>query len=80
MNKQIESILLSVVPMEGEDGDLMPSLHTPKDIEQFAKLVAKECLALCTQHFAGAVGTYAGAHNSAVKKCADSIRERFGVE
>lgn len=41
--------------------------------------IVKECIKQCEQHFAGAVGTHAGAHNSAIKKCIDSIREHFGI-
>lgn len=43
MNKNIEKLLLEVVNMEGEDGDLMPSLHTPEQIEKFATLIIKRC-------------------------------------
>lgn len=43
-------------------------------------LVIQECLKQCEQHFAGAVGTYAGAHNVAVKKCRDSIKAYFEIE
>lgn len=39
MNERTKQLLLYVVPMAGEDGDLLPSLHTPEDIERFAQLV-----------------------------------------
>ena len=80
MNKRIKELLLKVVPMEGEDGELMPSLHTQRDIEQFAELIVKDCIGQVETNFAGAVGTYAGVHNSAVLKCKKSIQEHFGVE
>ena len=42
--KCIKDLLLKVVPMEGEDGELMPSLHTQQDIEKFAELIVEECV------------------------------------
>ena len=58
------------------------AVDNPKDTNQiaetFAMLIVNECLIQCEQHFAGAVGTYAGAHNSAIKKCTDSIKQHFG--
>jgi hypothetical protein len=45
MNSRIEQILLKVAPMAGEDGEYLPSLHTPEDIEKFAKLIIQDCLA-----------------------------------
>ena len=54
---------------------------SPEQFEQkFAKLIVKECIKQVEKNFAGAVGTYAGAHNSAVLKCKKSIQEHFGVE
>jgi hypothetical protein len=43
MNERIKQILLQVVPMAGEDGEYLPSLHTPEDIEKFAMLIVEEC-------------------------------------
>jgi hypothetical protein len=43
MNEHIKELLFEVVTMEGEDGDLFPSLHTKKQIEEFAELIVKEC-------------------------------------
>jgi len=48
--------------------------------EKFAELIVEECIKQVEKNFAGAVGTYAGAHNSAVLKCKKSIQEHFGVE
>lgn len=44
MNEQIKRILLETVPMEGDDGDLMPSLYTPEQIEKFAWNIIRECI------------------------------------
>ena len=70
--------------------ELYYKAHDTSDVEgsfpqyfsatKFADLIIKECLAQCNQHFAGAVGTHAGAYNTGVKKCVDSIKEHFGVE
>ncbi len=45
MNPRIERILLKVVPMAGEEGEYLPSLHTPEDIEKFAEMIIQDCLA-----------------------------------
>jgi hypothetical protein len=29
--------------MAGEDGEYLPSLNTPEDIEQFAEMIVREC-------------------------------------
>lgn len=44
MNDRIKQILLKVVPMAGEDGECLPSLHTPEDIEKFAELIIRDCI------------------------------------
>jgi hypothetical protein len=43
MNPLIKELLLQVVPMAGEDGEYLPSLHTPEDIEKFAELIILKC-------------------------------------
>jgi hypothetical protein len=43
MNEHIKELLFEVVTMEGEDGDLFPSLYTEKQIEEFAELIVREC-------------------------------------
>jgi hypothetical protein len=44
MNGRIKRILLKVAPMVGEDGEYLPSLHTPEDIEKFAEMIIQDCL------------------------------------
>lgn len=44
MNPRIEQILLQVAPRAGEDGEYLPSLHTPEDIERFARLITAKCV------------------------------------
>ena len=68
MNERIQELLLKVVPMEGEDGDLMPSLYTSKQIEKFAELIVHECaeVAGCNGHVSGF-------------SLGDLIKEHFGV-
>ena len=44
MNDRIKQILLKVAPMTGEDGEYLPSLHTPEDIEKFAELIIRDCI------------------------------------
>jgi hypothetical protein len=64
MNEYIKELLLKVVPMEGEDGDLFPSLHTEKQIEEFAELIVRECadIASINQHQYNSVGKYVLKH------------------
>ena len=44
MNDRIKQILLKVAPMAGEDGEYLPSLHTPEDIQKFAELIIQYCV------------------------------------
>ena len=50
------------------------------DEEKFAELIVRECINLCLKQIVGAVGTYPGAHNNAVGKCINAIKDNFGVE
>lgn len=50
-----------------------------KFMEKFAELIIRECLIQVDKNFVGAVGTYAGTHNSAVLKCQKSIKQHFGI-
>lgn len=84
MNEQIRQILLQVVPMAGEDGEYLPSLHTPEDIERFAQLIVEECIN-CTKEWREAVrvGSDRDYSRGYVHGCDDAIVEmkiRFGVE
>lgn len=47
MNEKIKLLALQVVPMAGEDGEYLPSLHTPEDIERFAELLIRKCVDIC---------------------------------
>ena len=51
MNSEIKRLLLQVVPMAGEDGEYLPSLHTPEDIERFAQLIIEECREVLTEEY-----------------------------
>jgi hypothetical protein len=71
MNEYIKELLLKVVPMEGEDGDLFPSLYTKKQIEEFAGLIVKECIQIVSD---------AVDHREPASTYMDKIRKHFGVE
>lgn len=43
MRDKTRQLLLRVTSMAGEDGDLLPSLHTPQQIENFLDLIVLEC-------------------------------------
>lgn len=49
------------------------------DEEKFANLIIKECIDTCKKNFVGTVGSYPSAHNRAIKKCIDSINNKFGM-
>ena len=77
MKGRIKELLLKVVSMEGEDGELMPSLHTQQEIEQFAELIVEEC------RYVMDCNKGSDQHpewNRALSETSDKIREHFGVE
>jgi hypothetical protein len=49
-------------------------------LEYLAELIVRECVGLCLKQIVGSVGTYPGAHNNAVGKCINAIKDNFGVE
>ena len=67
MNPRIEQILLQVAPLAGEDGEYLPSLHTPEDIERFAELIVQECISAVEEAQADFY-------------VINNIKTRFGVE
>lgn len=70
MNEQIRELLLQVAPRAGEDGELLPSLHTPEDIERFARLIVRECGNIAFEH-------WALTHDTSPQ---EAILKHFGVE
>jgi hypothetical protein len=74
MNERIKQILLQVVPMAGEDGEYLPSLHTPEDIERFGELIVRECAKVCNDIDA----EYDG-EDVLATWCAAEIKKHFGV-
>lgn len=84
MNERILELQIaamrSVWAGDDPDGDV-DKMYIPSEFtKKFAELIVADCVELCSKHFVGAVGTYPGAHNNAVKHCVDSIRTHFGVE
>lgn len=80
MNDNVQKLLLRVVGMEGEDGDLLPSLHTPAQIQKFAELVAieaAECVALLSQFDRSK--PFGDGYEMALLDAADTIRECVGL-
>lgn len=78
MNVRIKKILLKVVPMAGEDGEYMPSLHTPEDIEKFAELIIRDCI---SQVALFGVSNYENDDISwTVEHSINSIKEHFGIK
>jgi hypothetical protein len=48
--------------------------------EILVNMVLRECLKEIEKNYVGAIGTYAGCHNTAVKRCSTNIKDRFGIE
>jgi hypothetical protein len=44
-------------------------------LSKFHDLILEKCIEVCQLHYANAVGSHASAHNSAIKKCIESIKE-----
>jgi hypothetical protein len=78
VNERIKLPAQEWLGYDPEKGDIHG--YTFEQMEKFAELIVADCVELCSKHFVGAVGTYPGAHNNAVKHCVDSIRSHFGVE
>jgi hypothetical protein len=70
VNLEIKKLLLQVAPRSGEDGEYLPSLHTPEDIERFAQLIVQECGNIAFEH-------WALTHNTSPQ---EAILKHFGVE
>ena len=70
MNFEIKTLLLQVVPRAGEDGEYLPSLHTPEDIERFTQLIVRECGNIAFEH-------WALTHDTSPQ---EAILKHFGVE
>lgn len=80
MNTNIKSLAHKVA----EESKLYCVNPINTDSEQFqffaevlTEYVIKECVDLCNKNIVGAVGSHASAHNSAITKCINSIKEYF---
>lgn len=71
MNERIKEFIESagIYPGSGQDS-----------AEILVDMILKTCLVEIEKNYVGAIGTYAGVHNTAVKRCADNIKARFGVD
>ena len=77
MNERIKQLLLQVAPRAGEDGEYLPSLHTPEDIEQFAWLIVEECADIVDSK----IGVSRYVHEAELlRECSTTIKQHFGVE
>ena len=81
MNKQFEKLIAEAFFDEAtnEPEQKMYTLGEDK-VERFAQLIVQECASKIGENFAGAIGSHASAHNTAVKQCQQTILEHFGVE
>ena len=74
MNERIKQLLLQVAPRAGEDGEYLPSLHTPEDIERFARLIVRECVRYFNEDYQRDFDT------NWREDLSKSINQHFGVE
>jgi len=79
VNLEIKTLLLQVAPRAGEDGEYLPSLHTPEDIERFAQLIVQECSKVVVNggYRNPALGEK---HPLTPPEIATMIQEHFGVQ
>ena len=55
-------------------------LFRQQDMQKFVELIVQECVEQVGRNYVGAIGTYAGVHNSAILKCKKSIQEHFKID
>ena len=78
MNPEIKRLLLQVAPRAGEDGEYLPSLHTPVDIEKFAEMIVRECI-VQIQLTTARDPQYTAQYKQSVGHI-HRIRQHFGIE
>ena len=77
MNKQFKKL----AEQAGYEIDMFGFGHWDMpECKKFAELIVQECANKIGENFAGAIGSHASAHNTAVKQCQQTILEHFGVE
>ena len=47
---------------------------------KFAELIVLECTNQIEKNYVGAIGTHASAHNTAVKRCSEQVKQHFGIK
>lgn len=75
MNDRIRELMRQATEYKSNGDDTESPVLNP---EKFAELIVAECVDLCLKQVVGSVGTYPSAHNNAVGKCIDAIKEQFG--
>ena len=80
MNDRIQQLLLQVASRTGEDGEYLPSLHTPEDIERFAQLIVRECSTICKDTAEKQFSPLYSRESDGATICYKKIKEHFGVE
>lgn len=75
MNEKIKRLLEMATTKSHWSTDESRYLVNFVNQEKFAQLVIEHCAELCSKHYVGAIGTHASAHNSAVQKCHNAIKE-----
>jgi hypothetical protein len=71
MNDRIKELI--------EDAGIHPG-NCQDSAEILVNMVLNVCISEIEKNYVGAIGTYAGCHNSAVKRCSTNIKDRFGME
>ena len=85
MNKRIRQLaeqagfyFYDMHDVDGQDLGETVEADSWSAIEKFTQLIVQECTDTCRSQAAGAVGTHASAHNSAVGACISAIQQQFG--
>ena len=73
--------------MNGRIHELWTQATLNKDVEdshhlmeKFADLILQDVLAITDSVFANEIGSHASAHNSAIMKCQNLIKDHFGIK
>ena len=79
MNDKIKELALQAGFQHINDEGIGWAGNHNASLPKFAELIIQECIKQVEKNYVGAIGTYAGAHNSATLKCKKSIQKHFEV-
>lgn len=78
MNEKIKELVKKVGGLGyTDDNEEMTPCLVGNQIERFVQLVIEDCADQLEKNYATVIGSHANAHNTAILKCKDAIRELF---